>query len=133
MGSDIVVVFVGPDRQKMGIHKNLLCATSPSFAHAIESLLAEGKAINFSTESPMMFKLFVEFLYTKQVPRVRSSADLIDQADRLRNLCKMYTFTEKYAMHNEVCIPKSYLLTDILTNIDSQSCHGYYPRRLFLS
>jgi len=104
MGSDIVIVSVGAHKQKMGIHKNLLCATSPSFADAIDALLAEGKEISFSSESPTMFKLFVEFLYTKKIPRVQANTDSIDQATRLKDLCQMYTFTEKYSMNNEVCI-----------------------------
>jgi len=103
MGSEMIVVLVGPDKQKIGIHKNLLCATSPSFASAIDAVLAERMQISFNTESPTMFKLFVEFLYTKQVPRVRANADPIVQANRLKDLCQMYIFTEKYSMNHEVC------------------------------
>ena len=111
MGSDLVIILVGPQDLKMAIHKNLLCATSPSFAGAIDALLADGRDISFTSEDPTVFKLFVEFLYTKQVPHVRESAALGDQLNRLKNLCQLYAFVEKYDMHNEVNCHHSFLLS----------------------
>ncbi|KAG9246596.1 hypothetical protein BJ878DRAFT_274473 [Calycina marina] len=102
LGWEMVVMRVGTGGTAMSAHKSLLVNTSPRFAQAIDHVIAEDREITFSEETPEMMKIFMEFLYTKRVPTVHEYASPIDQSSRIKNLCKMYIFAEKYYMHREI-------------------------------
>lgn len=103
MGSDMVTVVVGKDKVPFSVHKNLIVATSSVFAQVFSTPLKATEQITFTPDQPAAFKLFVEYLYTKRIPTVLPNASLTAQSARLRDLCQLYAFADRYALNNEVC------------------------------
>jgi hypothetical protein len=103
MGSEIVTLHVGPKRQHFSVHKNLLAGTCNFFRECLSGdELPTGKPIMLEAECPSIFKLFIEFLYTKAIPRVQGNVDRLSQSQRLRDLCQLYAFTDKYHLENRI-------------------------------
>ncbi len=65
----IVYVIVGKEKQRFGIHKDLVCFHSPYFKGAFEGHFAEAKSGEVVLEDvrPEVFGIFVHWLYTKSI------------------------------------------------------------------
>jgi BTB/POZ domain len=103
MGSEIVTIYVGAVKQPFSIHKKLITATGPFFVDLFNVSTTQGQPVVLAAENPGSFKLFIEFLYTKRVPKVRpAEPDRLIQVARLRELCQLYAFTDRYKLNNVV-------------------------------
>jgi hypothetical protein len=73
-GTEIVTIFVGPNRQKFVVHKDLLVTQSNYFKGALTSNLfkeaVEG-VVTFEEDDPDAFRLLVNWVYRRQIPRVQ--------------------------------------------------------------
>ncbi|KAH8884534.1 hypothetical protein GQ53DRAFT_786227 [Thozetella sp. PMI_491] len=82
LGSEVVKVVVGPQKQEFSVHKKLLCTASPYFRERLEATPA-GLALSspreqqlwLEKENPEMFELFMLWLY-----RRRAFKTFIDEA-----------------------------------------------------
>jgi hypothetical protein len=75
------------------IHKNLLFAAGEVFEEMFSPKVPKpGQKIVLKNEDPIAFKLFVEFLYSRQVPGMRVGMTDVGKAERLRNLCQVRLF-----------------------------------------
>jgi hypothetical protein len=75
MGGDIVNLFVGPERKRYAIHKNLLTKESDYFDKALNGAFkeAEDQSIDLPEESPATVDLLVGWLYQDKIPVVGST------------------------------------------------------------
>jgi hypothetical protein len=104
MGSDMITFYVGKDNAPFSVHKNLICAAGKPFASFFGTVLEPGERYAFEDESPAILKLFIEYLYTKRIPTVHVHALPIAKSLRLKDLCQLYAFAEKYRLENEVSL-----------------------------
>lgn len=102
MGSEIITFLVGPTKQAFSVHKNLLIGTGNYFRDFLSTSHKDGQPILMSGENPSSFKLFIEYLYTKNIPGVLKNALKTQQAVRLRELCQLYTFSDRYQLKNHI-------------------------------
>lgn len=104
MGSELVTVYVGQEHQPFSVHKNLIAATGAQFNEMFNSNFIANQRITFEETGTAAFKLFIEYLYGKRIPKVSShpSAAADSRGNRLRDLCQLYAFIEKYELENEV-------------------------------
>ena len=96
MGSEIIQIGLGKVPIKFAIHKDLICRTSDYISTMINKPLAPGQLLVWSETDPVIFKLFVEFLYSRNVPAVTNAMTLVSQATRVNHLCQLYSFLERY-------------------------------------
>jgi BTB/POZ domain len=92
MGSEVVSLYIGevPHQQMFTIHKNLLFGAGAVFEEMFSpKVLKAGQKMVLKNEDPIAFKLFVEFLYSRQVPGMRAGMTDVAKAERLRNLCQV--------------------------------------------
>lgn len=70
----MVDVLIGEKRAHWHLHEKLLCAASPFFNAAINSLFREGveKKVVMQEDDTAVFTLFVQWLYSKQFTTVSS-------------------------------------------------------------
>ncbi|KAI1004314.1 hypothetical protein K3495_g3899 [Podosphaera aphanis] len=132
MGTEILQVVVGPEKTVFSVHKDLLLPTGPAFIKAFDPDINHKKRITMTKEDPETFKLFVELLYTRQVPAVAPAMSEEGKAHRLVGLCKLYVFAEAMkvlpTMQNQIFdkVQDGFLLLDELPNaslISSVYCH----------
>jgi hypothetical protein len=106
MGSEIVAIYVGAgkNKQPFSVHKKLITATGPFFVDLFNVSTSQGRPVALAAENPAPFKLFVEFIYTKRVPGVRPAVGpaRMAQVARLKDLCQLYAFADRYKLHNVV-------------------------------
>jgi hypothetical protein len=71
MGSDIVKVFVGQERQLYQLHKTLLCAKYPYFQKCLGSNFEEGcqGEVVLEEENPCLFDNLVLWLYSQPLTK----------------------------------------------------------------
>jgi hypothetical protein len=96
MGSEVVSLYIGdgPHQQVFTIHKNLLFGAGAIFEEMFSpKILKPGQKMVLKNEDPIAFKLFVEFLYSRQVPGMRVGMTEVAKAERLRNLCQVSLFS----------------------------------------
>jgi hypothetical protein len=92
MGSEVVSLYIGevPHQQVFTIHKNLLFGAGTVFEEMFyPKVLKAGQKMVLKNEDPIAFKLFVEYLYSRQVPGMRAGMTDVAKAERLRNLCQV--------------------------------------------
>jgi hypothetical protein len=95
MGSEVVSLYIGdgPHQQVFTIHKKLLFGAGAIFEEMFSpKVLKAGQKMILKQEDPIAFKLFVEFLYSRQVPGMRVGTTDVAKAERLRNLCQVRLF-----------------------------------------
>ncbi|POS86212.1 hypothetical protein EPUL_001948 [Erysiphe pulchra] len=95
MGSDIVQILVGREKRLFTIHKDLLLATGDAFVKAFDPKKNTKGRITMSSKSPDVVKLFIDFIYTRNVPAVTSIMSESSKFRRIRNLCQLFVFTEE--------------------------------------
>ena len=96
MGSEVVSLYIGdgPHQQVFTIHKKLLFGAGAIFEEMFSpKVLKAGQKMILKQEDPIAFKLFVEFLYSRQVPGMRVGMTEVAKAERLRNLCQVSLFS----------------------------------------
>jgi hypothetical protein len=101
MGSEVVSLYIGevPHQQVFTIHKNLLFGAGAVFEEMFSpKVLKVGQKMVLKNEDPIAFKLFVEYLYSRQVPGMRTGMTDVAKAERLRNLCQVSLFGACYAL-----------------------------------
>ncbi|TQS38817.1 hypothetical protein Golomagni_00669 [Golovinomyces magnicellulatus] len=123
MGFEVVQILVGPEKKLFTIHRDLLLATGDAFVKAFDPKKNTKGRITMSSKSPDIFKLFVDMIYTRQVPAVTSFMTDVAKDLRVRNLCQLYVFTEELDLlpiiRNQIFdrIQDGFLLLDKLPEI----------------
>lgn len=102
MGSMMVALVVGPKKECISVHRNLISGHGTYFDRLINASDEPDQPISLTAEVPSVVKLFIEYLYTKTIPPVRLGTDRLSQAERLKDLCQLYTFTDRYCMGNVI-------------------------------
>ena len=66
---EFVTVHVGPDERPFTVHKGFLCNVSSFFRGAFEGRFAEAEcmSITLRDESSLIFRTFLEWMYTKRI------------------------------------------------------------------
>jgi hypothetical protein len=72
MGNENVIIYVGPERKRCLIHKDLLTKQSEYFNSALNGKFkeAEENSIHLEEESPATFDLLVGWLYQGRIPAI---------------------------------------------------------------
>ncbi|OBT71471.1 hypothetical protein VF21_09737 [Pseudogymnoascus sp. 05NY08] len=122
---EIVYVIVGPEKQRFGMHKELLCATSPFFKAALEGKFEEsvrGEVVLEDT-SVEAFGLFNEWLYTSKITE--------DQCQERGLTVLELHFNDKpsYRQLLDVWILADYLLVHQLQNYIADKMQIKYTNR----
>lgn len=102
MGSEIVRIYVGLGKAEFAIHKQLLLDAGPIFADMFPPSRKPTDRVILGKEDPQVFKLFVEYLYTKAVPRVQGVMNAQYNDQRLQYLCKLYAFCDKFQVEAQI-------------------------------
>lgn len=102
MGSEVVTIAVGEKDTIFNIHKNLIRATSAFFYDVLRVDPATDETFALKNIEAAVFKLFVEFLYTKRVPAVSASMTPSTQALRTKQLCQLYAFADHFHLNFEI-------------------------------
>jgi hypothetical protein len=100
MGSEMVTLYVGQKQEPFSVHKNLICSTGKFFDEFLNVSRPAGQRIVLAAETPAVFKLFIEYLYTKSIPCVRQHINRLAQAQRLKDLCQLYAFADRFKLEN---------------------------------
>ncbi|KAI9640784.1 hypothetical protein NHQ30_010624 [Ciborinia camelliae] len=110
MGMETIILKVGPssDDEVNGtgtmvftIHKNLLIGSSRRFAKLVrESGPERNKMYSIHDTSPLVFKLFNEYLYKGRIPTVTRRMTEVEKGTRISELCQLYVFAEIFEMDN---------------------------------
>lgn len=114
MGSEIVRIYIGPDKTDFTIHKALLLASGSIFSDMFTPERQPGERVMLGMEEPETFKLFIEYLYTKTIPR----------APYILDHCRLYAFTDKFRLDVLVCnramdaVQDAFLAIDTLPDAD---------------
>ncbi len=94
MTSEIVKIFVGPNREEYNLHKALLCDRSSFFNAAFQSRFRESheQVINLPEESAEAFALFVPWIYGSPLS--------IDAHFKLDTYIELYALAQKFCMED---------------------------------
>ncbi len=94
MTSEVVKIFVGPNRERYNLHKALLCDRSRFFDVAFRSKFRESheEVMNLPEESAEAFTLFVMWIY--------SSSLSIDGHFELHIYIELYGLAQKFCMED---------------------------------
>lgn len=96
MGSEIVRLYVGFHKVEFAIHKQLLLSAGHIFSDMFPPERKPTERVNLCKEEPRVFKLFVEYLYTKAIPGVHRGMNMQANTQRLHDLCQLYAFSDKF-------------------------------------
>jgi len=90
LGNKFVTIYVGPEKKEFTVHRNVICQNSDYFAKAFESPFQEGQTgtMFLSDDSPIVFSIFVTWLYRRVIPTGNT-------ASHLHNLADAYIFADK--------------------------------------
>jgi hypothetical protein len=103
MGSEVVRIYIGVDKVEFTVHKQLLLASGSIFSDMFPADRKPTERVTLGMEEPEVFKLFIEYLYTKAMPRAHAAAPAAANAQRFRDLCQLYAFTDKFQLDVHVC------------------------------
>ncbi|THV51290.1 hypothetical protein BGAL_0116g00220 [Botrytis galanthina] len=98
LGDELVHIFVGPERKKFSVHKNLICRSGDFFKAAFQDNgFKEGaeNKMDLPEDKPFIFQAFVTWMYTA---RVESLQIPTEEAGSSRNLAiiELHIFADKY-------------------------------------
>ncbi|RFU31228.1 hypothetical protein B7463_g5116, partial [Scytalidium lignicola] len=99
IGSELMVIHVGPNQKDIMVHKNLICATGKFFQDMANNPNGNIGICSLPNITPEAFKLFLCYIYQRRVPSVNLAADPVAQGTRLRELCQLYSFIEEYGLN----------------------------------
>jgi hypothetical protein len=103
MGSEVVRTYIGIGKVEFSIHKQLLLSAGHIFSEMFPPGRKSTERVTLGKEDPHIFKLFVEYLYTKTVPRVHGGMNAQASAKRLHDLCQLYAFSDKFQLEFTIC------------------------------
>ena len=103
MGSEVIRIYIGLSKVEFSIHKQLLLSAGHIFADMFPPGRKPTERVTLGKEDPKVFKLFVEYLYTKTIPHVNSSMSLQANQQRLHDLCQLYAFSDKFRLEVKIC------------------------------
>ncbi|KAI4629163.1 uncharacterized protein J4E87_003424 [Alternaria ethzedia] len=96
------IIEVGPDRMKYHVQKAFLVHHSDYFHKALSGTWkeAEDGVVTLVDVEPAIFNLFVEWLYTQQLPSSRSDYRRVADANFSEDVCKirLYVFADRFAV-----------------------------------
>lgn len=123
--TDHVTVVVGPERRKYVIHKTFLTHYSEYFNNALNGSWeeAEDRAITLHDIEPGIFNVFVDWLYSQNLPATDEDWSVVTETKPLRdlNMVKVCVFGDRFM------VPK--LLQDANNHyIDARIWHKRPPR-----
>ncbi|PBP17317.1 hypothetical protein BUE80_DR011952 [Diplocarpon rosae] len=94
MGSDVLTLIIGEESSKhhFTLHKNLLAECGGMFLEICNETTS-GQTVAFEAERDA-FKLFVDYLYSDNVPAVPFDGTAAVKAHKLLSLIKLYVFAD---------------------------------------
>ena len=111
LGTDVITVYVGPQRKKWTVHLDLICSLSPFFDKAIHGSFAESrsKEIDLPEDLPEVFEILVQRLYGGSLrTRLLIGVDLISGG---RHCCEL--FTKYYRLVDKLLLPNIFKIEAI--------------------
>jgi hypothetical protein len=103
MGSEVVSIYIGQGKRKFTVHKKLLLGAGQIFSDMFPVGRKATERVTLGKEEPEIFKLFVEYLYTKIIPRLHNGISVDANAQRIRDLCQLYAFLDKFQLDVKIC------------------------------
>ena len=103
MGSEVIHIYIGLSKVEFSIHKQLLLSAGHIFADMFPPGRKPNERVTLGKEDPQVFKLFVEYLYTKTIPHVHGSMASHANEQRLHDLCQLYAFSDKFRLEVKIC------------------------------
>jgi BTB/POZ domain len=100
-GTEWITVYVGPERREFKLHKLLVCTKSPYFDKCFNGNFAEAKTAEcrFPEDDSSAFEIFMNYLYTGQVPKDCSGITASERTDTA--LVSFYLLADKLLLPNE--------------------------------
>lgn len=97
LGSETVIVQVGPDAKQFCVHKDLICARSPFFQAALSNSWKEAseRTVSLPEDDTKAFELYLNWLYTQKLTSKPQSADASTRRTEFLLLAKCVTLGEK--------------------------------------
>ncbi|EKD17296.1 uncharacterized protein L3040_008940 [Drepanopeziza brunnea f. sp. 'multigermtubi'] len=98
MGSEVVTLVVGRDyrRKTYTIHKNLLRECGGMYDALCQDIGPGYDTVMLNNEDPDALKLFINYIYSEEIPAIPHDAPVTFQATLLVILVRFYVFIEKY-------------------------------------
>jgi len=104
IGTEIVTLYVGPDKKPFPVHKLILCQASKFFDKAFNSEFKEAieGAMTLPEDRTQHFEIFVEWLYQGEEFQLDALADIwgVEGGDSpeavIHDLLDLYVFADKY-------------------------------------
>jgi hypothetical protein len=100
-GTEWITVYVGPKRHEFKIHKLLVCTKSPYFDKCFNGNFAEAETAEccFPEDDSSAFEIFMNYLYTGQVPKDCSRITGSERTDTA--LVSFYILADKLLLPND--------------------------------
>jgi hypothetical protein len=100
-GTEWITVYVGPKRREFKLHKLLVCTKSPYFDKCFNGNFAEAETAEccFPEDDSSAFEVFMNYLYTEQVPKDCSSITASERTDTA--LVSFYILADKLLLPND--------------------------------
>ncbi|TGO64321.1 hypothetical protein BOTNAR_0089g00100 [Botryotinia narcissicola] len=98
LGDELVHIFVGPERKKLSIHKNLICRSGDFFKAAFrDNGFKEGaeNKMDLPEDKPYIFQVFVTWMYTAQVRNLQNPTEEAGSGCNLA-IIELHIFADKY-------------------------------------
>ncbi|KAF7920031.1 hypothetical protein EAE99_008152 [Botrytis elliptica] len=98
LGDELVHIFVGPERKKFSVHKNLICRCGDFFKAAFQDNgFKEGaeNKMDLPEDKPYIFQKFVTWMYTAQFESLQIQTEEAESARDLA-IIELHIFADKY-------------------------------------
>ncbi|KAL8897100.1 MAG: hypothetical protein Q9207_007384 [Kuettlingeria erythrocarpa] len=119
--SDIVTIFVGPDKKAFPIHKTLLSSKSTFFRGAFEGGFKEAadRTLTLAEDDPNCFGRYVLWIYNQILDPIRHGQDA---KSMLHEYCKLFVLADKLGSERleNVCLDiiHTYAASDAISHFD---------------
>ncbi|KAI4170849.1 MAG: hypothetical protein LQ346_008815 [Caloplaca aetnensis] len=119
--SDIVTIFIGPEKKAFPIHKALLSAKSTFFRGAFEGDFKEAtdKSLTLAEDDPNCFARYVLWIYNQVLDPIRHGQDAKPMLDEY---CKLFVLADKLGSERleNVCLDviHTYAASDAISHFD---------------
>ncbi|KAF7943062.1 hypothetical protein EAE96_011007 [Botrytis aclada] len=120
-GDELVHIFVGPEKKKFSVHKNLIRRSGDFFKAAFQDNgFKEGaeNKMDLPEDMPHIFQGFVNWMYTAQVGSLRIPPEVAEN-DRNLAIIELHIFADKCQIEQLMNFTMD-LLQDSLNNYDNR-------------
>lgn len=126
MKGDLVIVYVGPKRKRFRIHRDLLASASEFFRQKVKPYhdLRRGPFLIYLADyDPIVFELFVNWLYRKTLPALDEHSE-VRAKEQVGHYITLYLMAESWSI-----APLKNLIIDTIKA--RQTCNnGWFPTDL---